>query len=89
MIDLYIYIDKHAVARRFSEKYGEISRLIPQVADNDWFFHWRLAHLNARYNFHNREMCSFLKENFGSEVVLKNAYHTIERAKSCYIVTIR
>ena len=89
MIDLYIYIDKHAVARRFSEKYGEISRLIPQVADNDWFFHWRLSHLNARYNFHNREMCSFLKENFGSEVVFKNAYHTIERAKSCYVVTLK
>ena len=88
MVDLKIYLDKHPVAQRFAEKYGDISRLIPKVAENDWFFHWRVRHLNAPYNLENSEMCAFLLETFGSEIIAKNAYHTIAKSKSCYIVTI-
>ena len=88
MVDLKIYLDKHPVAQRFAEKYGDISRLIPKVAENDWFFHWRVRHLNAPYNLENSEMCAFLLETFGSEIIAKNAYHTITKSKSCYIVTI-
>ena len=88
MVDLKIYINKHPVAQRFAKKYGDIARLIPKVAENDWFFHWRLRHLNAPYNLENNEICAFLNENFGVELVAKNAYHTIEKSKSCYIVTI-
>ena len=88
MVDLRIYIDKHAVAQRFADKYGGISRLVPKVANNDWWFYLRLHHLNAAYNFNDGELCKYIVENFGSEVVFKNRYHTIERAKTCYIVTL-
>ena len=88
MVDLRIYIDKHAVAQRFADKYGDISRLVPKVANNDWWFYLRLHHLNAAYNFNDGELCKYIVENFGSEVVFKNRYHTIERAKTCYIVTL-
>ena len=88
MVDLRIYIDKHAVARRFADKYGDISRLVPKVANNDWWFYLRLHHLNAAYNFNDGELCKYIVENFGSDVVFKNRYHTIERAKTCYIVTL-
>ncbi len=88
MVDLRIYIDKHVVAQRFADKYGDISRLIPKVANNDWWFYLRLHHLNAAYNFNDGELCKYIVENFGSEVVFKNRYHTIEKAKTCYIVTL-
>lgn len=89
MVELWVYIDNHSVAQRFINKYGGISRLIPKITDDDFWFHTRLRHLNAPYNFHNREICMFLKDNFGSEIIFKNAYHTIERTKSCYIIVMK
>ncbi len=89
MVNLKIHLGYSAVTKRFAEKYGAISRLVPKVADNDWFFHWRLQHLNARYNDSQEELCDYIQARFSGEVVLKNAYHTIERVKSCYAVTIK
>lgn len=87
MVNLKIYLDYSAVTKRFIEKYGGISRLIPKTAENDWFFYLRLQHLN-KYNI-QEELCNYIQEHFNSEVVLKNAYHTIEKAKSCYVITLR
>ena len=89
MVNLKIYLGYSAVTKRFAEKYGGISRLVPKVAENDWFFHWRLQHFNARYNDSQEELCDHIKQNFNSELIVKNAYHTIERVKSCYFVTIK
>ena len=77
------------VTARFYSKYGALL-LIPRLArQDDFWFNMKLRHLNAPYNFGNDEICNFIKENFGSEVIFKNGYHTIERAKSCYIVMFR
>ena len=77
------------VAQRFYDKYG-FYLVIPQLArQDDFWFNMKLRHLNAPYNLNNDEMCNFMQENFGSEVIFKNAYHTIERVKSCYIVTLK
>ena len=77
------------VAQRFYDKYG-FYLVIPQLArQDDFWFNMKLRHLNAPYNLNNDEMCNFMQENFGSEVVFKNAYYIIERAKSCYIVTLK
>ncbi len=74
------------VTARFYSKYGALL-LIPRLArQDDFWFNMKLRHLNAPYNFGNDEICNFIKEIFGSEVISKNGYHTIERAKSCYIV---
>ena len=89
MINLKIHLGYSAVTKRFAEKYGGISRLVPKVAENDWFFHWRLQHFNARYNDSQEELCDYIQERFSGEVLLKNAYHRIERVKSCYAVTIK
>ena len=89
MINLKIHLGYSAVTKRFAEKYGAISRLVPKVAENDWFFHWRLQHFNARYNDSQEELCDYIQERFSGEVLLKNAYHRIERVKSCYAVTIK
>ena len=77
------------VTARFYSKYGALL-LIPRLArQDDFWFNMKLRHLNAPYNFGNDEICNFIKEIFGSEVIFKNGYHTIERAKSCYIVMFR
>ena len=77
------------VTARFYSKYGALL-LIPRLArQDDFWFNMKLRHLNAPYNFGNDEICNFIKEIFGSEVISKNGYHTIERAKSCYIVMFR
>ena len=77
------------VTQRFYDKYGFYAN-IPQLSVwGDFWFILKLRHLNAPYNLDNDDICNFIKENFGSEVIFKNAYHTIEKAKSCYIVTIK
>ena len=76
------------VTQRFYDKYG-FYLVIPQHAKvDDFWFNMKLRHLNAPYNLNNDEICSFIKENFGSKVIFKNANHTIERVKSCYFVTL-
>lgn len=89
MVDLRIYVDNHPVAQQFADKYGAIARLIPKVADDHWWFYLRLKHLKAIYNFDNSEICNFMQENFGSEIIYKNTYHEIQKAKSCYIIVMR
>ena len=83
------HIANAPVTKRFYDKYGNLL-LIPRLAkQDDFWFNMKLRHLNAPYNLNNDEICNFIKENFGVELVAKNAYHTIELAKSCYIVTIK
>ena len=90
IVDGFIGFSK--VTQRFIDKYGDISRLLQEYKNTNWIV-WALEHFNAPYSFaytlQNNEICSFLKERFGSEVIFKNAYHTIERVKNCYIITIK
>ena len=67
----------HPVAQRFMDKYGDISRIIPRV--------YMLTHFADGYNYDLDDFC--ISTRLNGEVVLKNAYHTIKRVKSCYIVT--
>ena len=88
MVSLKIHLGQSLVSARFAEKYGKISHLIPQLAENDWFFYWRLTHLRAKYS-QSDEICAHLRENFGVELVAQNAYHKIEKSKSCYFITLK
>ena len=79
----------HAVAQRFIDKYGGIARMIPKDEDRFWYLPARLAHLNLQMQIAgDNELCGFLKERFGAKVLISNPYYTIEKAKSCYIITI-
>ena len=79
----------HAVAQRFIDKYGSIARMIPKDEDRFWYLPARLAHLNLQMQIAgDNELCGFLKERFGAKVLTSNPYYTIEKAKTCYIVTI-
>ncbi|MGX3010572.1 glucosyltransferase domain-containing protein [Helicobacter sp. 23-1044] len=76
------------VTKRFYEKYGHF-RILPHLAaQDDVWLNMKLRHLNAPYNLSNDEVCNFLRERFGAELIAKNAHHTIEKSKSCYIVTL-
>ncbi|MGX2982244.1 hypothetical protein, partial [Helicobacter sp. 23-1045] len=76
------------VTKRFYEKYGHF-RILPHLApQDDVWLNMKLRHLNAPYNLSNDEVCNFLRERFGVELIAKNAHHTIEKSKSCYIVTL-
>ncbi len=87
MVNLKIHLGYSAVTKRFAEKYGD-TRLVKDPAEYYYHFYSRLQHLNAPYNLNETDICDFIKENFNGEVIFKNAYHTIERAKVCYIVTL-
>ena len=76
----------HAVTQRFMDKYGNIGRAIIHEFEYSWFV-FRISYLGFSYSI-DYEFCDFIKGQFGSEVVFKNRYHTIERAKTCYIVTL-
>ena len=80
----------HAVAQRFIDKYGGIARMIPKDEDRFWYLPARLSHLNLQnvQIVSDDELCGFMKERFGAEVLTSNPYYTIEKAKTCYIVTI-
>lgn len=79
---LYIEHDvngNHAVAQRFMDKYGDISRIIPRD--------FMASHFASEYNYDMDGLCLFAKGKLGSKIILKNAYHTIEKIKLCYIIT--
>ena len=89
MVDLRINLKYHLATQAFINKYGGISRLIPKVAKNDWWFYLRLRHLNAPYNFDYTDMCKFMEERFDGRIVLENIYHKVRLVKNCYIVDVK
>ena len=88
MINLKIHLGYSAVTKRFMDKYGD-TRLVKDLVEYYYHLYLRLQHLKAPYNLNESDICEFIKENFSSEVIFKNAHHTIEKAKSCYIVTLK
>lgn len=86
MVDLKVYTDNHPVTKRFIDKYGGISRIIPQVSKHDVYA--RLSHYNIYYNY-NKEFCEIARSVSHSEIVAQNAWHKIEKVKVCYFVTMR
>ena len=87
-INLKNHLGFHPVSARFLAKYGE-TRLVKDVKEYYYHFYSRLQHLNAPYNLNESDICDFVRENFGAEAVAENAWHKIEKAKVCYIVTIK
>ena len=87
-INLKNHLGFHPVSTRFLAKYGK-TRLVKDVKEYYYHFYSRLQHLNAPYNLNESDICDFVRENFGAEVVAENAWHRIERARVCYIVTIK
>ena len=87
-INLKNHLGFHAVTERFFAKYGE-TRLVKDVKEYYYHFYSRLQHLNAPYNLNDSDICDFISENFGVELVAQNAWHRIEKAKVCYIVTLK
>lgn len=80
------------VTNRFINKYGDISRTIKEVYKNVNWVLWYLGYHNAPYSnfgYGGDEICDFLYEKFGSEIILQNAYHKIEKSKICYIITVK
>ena len=78
MVYVEPYVNRnHPVTQRFMDKYGDITRIIPRD--------YMASHFADDYNYDRDDLC--LSGQGSGEVVLKNAYHTIEKVKICYIVT--